>query len=333
MSTLATSTASASIWVRCNDRLRLVERIIFPAVESSAASLAPPEDLDMAYRPTWQGHLKLSLVSCPVALYTAINSGGDVHFNLINPKTNNRIKMITTDPDTGPIERSELVKGYEVSKGQYILLTNDEINSVKLESTKTIEIERFVAGEEIDRLYWDNPYFLAPNGKVADEAFGVIRTAMEKSGQIALGRVVIGTRERILALEPRGKGILAYTIRSDAEVRDPEEIFHSISAKAADPKMISIAEKIIEQQEGPFDPSQFVDRYEEALKALIADKKKGHKPAKVAEPEDTNVIDLMSALRASLSAKGNGQAKHESKGKAKATKLGTAAKSRIRKAS
>jgi DNA end-binding protein Ku len=283
----------------------------------------------MAYRPTWQGHLKLSLVTCPVALFTAVNSGGDVHFNLINPKTNNRIKMITTDLDTGPIERSELVKGYEVSKGEYILLTNDEINAVKLESTKTIDIERFVAGDEIDRLYWDNPYFLAPDGKLAQEAFGVIRTAMEKSGQIALARVVIGTRERILALEPRGKGILAYTIRTDAEVRKPDEIFDGISDKAADPAMISIAEKIIEQQEGPFDPSQFVDRYEEALKALIEDKKKGHKPAKVAEPEDTNVVDLMSALRASLSGKDKGGGKAAEKPKAKAA----APKAKARKAS
>jgi DNA end-binding protein Ku len=283
----------------------------------------------MAYRPTWQGHLKLSLVTCPVALFTATNSGGDVHFNLINPKTNNRIKMITTDPDTGPIERSELVKGYEVSKGEYILLTNEEINDVKLESTKTIDIERFVAGDEIDRLYWDNPYFLAPDGKLAQEAFGVIRTAMEKSGQIALARVVIGTRERILALEPRGKGILAYTIRTDAEVRKPDEVFDGISDKAADPSMIAIAEKIIEQQEGPFDPSQFVDRYEEALKALIEDKKKGHKPAKVAEPEDTNVVDLMSALRASLSGKDKGGAKTPAKPKAKAA----AAKTKTRKAS
>ena len=286
----------------------------------------------MAYRPTWQGHLKLSLVTCPVALYTATNSGGDVHFNLINPKTNNRIKMITTDPDTGPIERSELVKGYEVSKGEYILLTNDEINAVKLESTKTIDIERFVAEDEIDRLYWDNPYFLAPDGKLAQEAFGVIRTAMEKSGQIALGRVVIGTRERILALEPRGKGILAYTIRTDAEVRKPDEIFNGISDKAADPSMISIAEKIIEQQEGPFDPSQFVDRYEEALKALIEDKKKGHKPAKVAEPEDTNVVDLMSALRASLSAKGKAPATADTKDKRKAAKPAPV-KTKARKAS
>jgi len=261
----------------------------------------------MAYRPSWQGHLKLSLVTCQVALYTAINSGGDVHFNLINPKTNNRIKMIATDPDTGPIDRSELVKGYEVSKGEYILLSNDEIASVKLESTKTIEIERFVAVDDIDRLYWDTPYFVAPDGKLAQEAFGVIRTAMEKSGQIALGRVVIGTRERILALEPRGKGILAYTIRTDAEMRKPDDIFNAITDKAADPEMISIAEKIIEQKEGPFDPGQFVDRYEAALEALIEDKKKGHEPAKVAEPEATNVVDLMAALRASLASKGTRQ--------------------------
>ena len=159
----------------------------------------------MAYRPTWQGHLKLSLVTCPVALYTATNAGGDVHFHLINPKTNNRIKMITTDPDTGPIDRKDLVKGYEVSKGEYILLTDEEIKSVKLESTKTIDIERFVPGDDIDRIYWDNPYYLAPDGKMAQEAFGVIRTAMEKSGQIALGRIVMATRERILALEPRGR--------------------------------------------------------------------------------------------------------------------------------
>jgi DNA end-binding protein Ku len=280
----------------------------------------------MAYRPSWQGHLKLSLVTCPVALYTATNSGGDVHFNLINPKTNNRIKMITTDPDTGPIDRSELVKGYEVSKGEYILLTDEEIKSVKLESTKTISIERFVPEDEIDRIYWDNPYYLAPDGKMAQEAFGVIRMALEQSGQIALGRIVMATRERILALEPRGKGILAYTIRSDAEVRQPDEIFAGISDAKPDAAMISIAEKIIEQQEGPFDPSQFIDRYEEALKALIEDKKRGHKPAKVSEPDDTNVVDLMAALRASLSAKHTGAAKRAAK--TKPAKAPTKAKAR-----
>ena len=285
----------------------------------------------MAYRPTWQGHLKLSLVTCPVALYTATNSGGDVHFNLINPKTNNRIKMITTDPDTGPVERSSLVKGYEVEKGRYILLTDDEIRSVKLESTKTIDIERFVPADEIDRLYWDNPYYLAPDGKLAQEAFGVIREAMKRSGQIALGRIVMATRERILALEPRDNGILAYTIRSEAEVRKPDEIFEGISDAKPNQGMIDIAEKIIAQQEGPFDPSQFVDRYEEALKGLIADKQKGHKVAAVAEPDDTNVVDLMAALRASLG--GSGGSKPASKAKAKPAHKASATKSRARKAS
>jgi DNA end-binding protein Ku len=279
----------------------------------------------MAYRPIWQGHLRLSLVTCPVALYTATNASGDIHFNLINPKTNNRIKMITTDPDTGPIDRSDLVKGYEVSKGEYVLVTQEEINSVKLESTKTIDIERFVAEDEIDRLYWDQPYFLSPDGKLAQEAFGVIRSAMQTSGQIALGRVVIGARERLLALEPRDKGILAYTLRADAEVRKPDEIFGAISDAKPDPGMIAIAEKIIEQKQGPFDPSKFVDRYEEALKAMIEDKTKGRKPTKVSEPEDTNVVDLMAALRASLGAKpGSG---------AKAPAKSSAAKPRRRKAS
>jgi DNA end-binding protein Ku len=274
----------------------------------------------MAYRPSWQGHLKLSLVTCPVALYTATNSGGDVHFHLINPATNNRIKMITTDPDTGPVERSELVKGYEISKGEYIILTDEEIKSVKLESTKTIDIERFVPEAEIDRIYWDNPYFLAPDGEMAQEAFNVIRAAMEKSGQIALGRIVLATRERILALEPRGKGILASTIRSDAEVRKPDEIFDSIANAKPDPEMIAIAEKIIEQREGPFDPSQFVDRYEQALKTLIADKQKGRKVTEVDEGETTNVVDLMAALRASLAAKDKGDNKPTRKPKPAAKK-------------
>ncbi len=257
----------------------------------------------MAPRPTWQGHLKLSLVTCPVTLFTAIDAGGDVHFNLINPKTNNRVKMIASDPDTGPIDRAELVKGYEVADDEYVLLTEAEIKSVKLESTKTIDIERFVPAEDIDRIYWDNPYYLAPDGKLAQDAFGVIREALSRSGRIALGRIVLSTRERILALEPRGRGILAYSLRSDDEVRNPDEMFASISDAKPDAAMISIAEKIIEQLDGPFDPTQFVDRYEQALKALIADKQKGHKVTVSTEPDDTNVVDLMSALRASLAGK------------------------------
>ncbi|HUO23516.1 MAG TPA: Ku protein [Caulobacteraceae bacterium] len=257
----------------------------------------------MAQHSTWQGHLKLSLVTCPVALYAATDAGGEVHFNLINPATHNRIRMQTIDPDTGPVERSKLVKGYEVAKGEYILLSDDEIRAVRLESTKTIDIDRFVPADEIDRLYWDTPYYVAPEGKMAQEPFAVVREAMRRSGQIAIGRVVIGVRERILALEPRGKGILAYTLRTEDEVRQSSDVFAGIAAVEPDPEMIDIAEKIIAQRKGPFDPAKFVDRYEEALRALIERKKKGHKVQAVAEPEDTNVVDLMAALRASLEGK------------------------------
>jgi DNA end-binding protein Ku len=281
----------------------------------------------VAHRPTWQGHLKLSLVTCPVALYTALNASGDVHFNLINPKTNNRIRMVATDPDTGPIERSELAKGYEVEKGKYILLSDDDIKSVKLESTKTIDIERFVKVEDIDRIYWDHPYYLAPDGKMAQEAFGVIREAMERAGQIALGRIVLSTRERLLALEPRGKGILAYSLRTADELRQADDIFDSISSAKPDAGMIAIAEKIIQQQEGPFDPSQFTDRYETALKKLIADKQKGRKTVAAAEPEETNVVDLMAALRASL------EGKSKSAGSKAAAKPARSGRAKTRRAS
>ncbi|MBI1685375.1 non-homologous end joining protein Ku [Caulobacter hibisci] len=258
----------------------------------------------MAARPTWQGHLRLSLVTCPVALYTATNPGGEVRFNLLHPETHNRIKMVATDPDLGPVERSDLVKGYEVEKDRYVIVTPEEIESVRLESTRTIDIERFVDVADIDRLYWDNPYFLVPDGKLAVEAYSVIRDAMAGAKRIALGRVVMHTRERLLAIEPRGKGLIAYSLRSYDEVRDPADLFDDIPARKADPSMIAIARKIIEQQDGPFEPEAFKDRYEDALRALIKRKEKGGKAKVTAAPaEDTNVVDLMEALRNSLAGK------------------------------
>ncbi|MDB5460303.1 MAG: putative ATP-dependent ligase protein, partial [Caulobacteraceae bacterium] len=198
----------------------------------------------MATRPTWQGHLRLSLVTCPVALYTAISATGEVHFNLLHKETMNRIRMIPTDPDTGPVERADLVKGFEVDKGQYVVVTDDEIKAVRLESTRTLDIERFVDGGEIDRLYWNQPYYLTPDGKMAAEAFGVIREAMAQSGKLALGRVVLHQRERLMALEPRDKGILAYTLRNRREVRQAEEIFAHIKDVKPPPQMVEIATKI-----------------------------------------------------------------------------------------
>jgi len=255
-------------------------------------------------RPAWQGHLRLSLVSCPVVLINAVTRANDISFHLINPATNNRIKMITTDPDTGPISRSELVKGYEVAKGEYVLLSSEDLASVKLETTRTLDIERFVNADDIDRLYWEDPYFLIPDGKEGTEAFTVIHEAMLRARQVALGRVVMHTRERLMAIEPRGKGMLAYTLRMANEVRDPGEAFRGIPDAKPDKQMIDIALKIVEQQEGEFEPAKFVDRYEEALRALIKEKQKGHKPVRAPEPADTNVIDLMSALKKSLQKKG-----------------------------
>ncbi len=262
----------------------------------------------MAARPTWQGHLKLSLVTCPVALYTATSSASHVSFHLINPETNNRIRMVATDPDTGPIERSELVKGYEVSKDEYVLFDDADFDKVKLESTRTIDINQFVDENDIDRLYWDDPFYVVPEKGVGAEAFAVIRDAMKAAGKIAIGCLVLRNRERQIALEVRGKGLVAYSLRPHDEVRDAGDFFDDIPAVKADKDMVEIATRIIGQKEADFDPSGFKDRYDEALKEMIKAKQKGGKGVvESPEPDDTNVIDLMEALRASLKGSAGGK--------------------------
>lgn len=275
----------------------------------------------MATRPTWQGHLKLSLVTCPVALYTATSSAGDVRFHLINPATNNRIRMVTTDPDTGPVERSDLVKGYEVAKDEYVLFDEADFDKVRLESTKTISIDQFVDEGDIDRLYWDDPFYVVPEKGVGVEAFAVIREAMKTAGKIALGQLVLRGKERQLALEVHGKGLVAYTLRAHDEVKDADVFFDDIPEAKADPDMVEIAARIIGQKEAGFDPTRFHDRYDEALREMILIKQKGGKGVvAVVEPDDTNVIDLMAALKASL--KGRGAAKPAPKKGAPKTKAG-----------
>ncbi|MDE2489196.1 MAG: Ku protein [Alphaproteobacteria bacterium] len=270
----------------------------------------------MATRPTWQGYLRLSLVSCPVALYTGTSRTSEVHFNMLHKTTHNRIRMVPTDPETGPVERADIVKGYEVEKGRYVVVTDEDIQSVRLETTRTLDIERFVDEHEIDRLYWNDPYFLTPDGEMAVEAFTVIREAMEKAGRVALGRLVMHQRERLMALEPRERGILAYSIRSNREVRDPDELFDRIPDEKPNPQMVDIATRIIDQLEGPFDPSQFTDRYEEALRQLIKEKEKGHTVAAPAEPKEAEVVDLMEALKRSLGQTGGERRKASARGKA-----------------
>jgi len=258
----------------------------------------------LSSRPTWQGQLRLSLVSCPVALYGATSRTSDISFHLLNPETNNRIRMVPTDPDTGPVERSDLVKGYEISKSKYVILDNDELKAVKLETTRVIEIERFVDEKEIDRLYWNDPYYLLPNEDSGVEAYTVIREALAEAGRIALGRVVMHTRERMVALEPRDKGIIVYTLRMGDEVIPAKDAFSDIPASRPDKQMIEIARKIIEQREGDFEPEKFEDRYENALRDLIRRKQKGEKLITAEPVEEDNVIDLMAALKKSLKAKG-----------------------------
>jgi DNA end-binding protein Ku len=255
-------------------------------------------------RPIWQGNLKLSLVSCPVALFGATSHASDIAFHLINPETQNRIRMIPTDPDTGPVERADLAKGYEVSKNKYVILSNKELDAVKLETTHTLEIERFVSADDIDRLFWNDPYYLVPNDKAGTDAYVVIREALSQTGHIALGRVVMHTRERLVALEPRDKGIIAYTLRMRDEVVDPARAFADIPALKPDRQMIEIAERIIEQQEGAFEPDRFKDRYEDALRELIHRKQKGEKIVTAEPVAESNVIDLMDALKKSLKKKG-----------------------------
>jgi len=262
----------------------------------------------MATRPTWQGHLKLSLVTCPVGLYTATSSAGDVRFHLINPATNNRIRMVTTDPDTGPVERSDLVKGYEVSKDEYVLFDEADFDKVRLESTKTIVIDQFVDEADIDRLYWDDPFYVVPEKGVGVEAFAVIREAMKSAGKIALGQLVLRGKERQLALEVHGKGLVAYTLRAHDEVKNADDFFDDIPAVKADKDMVEIAARIIGQKEAEFDPARFHDRYDEALREMIAAKQKGGVVA-APEPDDTNVIDLMAALKASLKGSSKPKAK------------------------
>ncbi|MEO8894571.1 MAG: Ku protein [Rhizomicrobium sp.] len=257
----------------------------------------------LSARPLWQGQLRLSLVSCPVALFGATTRASDISFHLLNPETNNRIRMVPTDPDTGPVERADLVKGYEISKNKYVVLSNDELEAVKLETTHTIEIERFVAEKDIDRLYWNDPYYLLPNEDGGVEAYTVIREALSEAGRIALGRVVMHTRERMVALEPQGKGIIVYTLRMGDEVIPSKDAFADIPATRPDKQMIEIARKIIAQREGDFEPDKFEDRYENALRDLIRRKQKGEKLVTAEPVENDNVIDLMDALKKSLGRK------------------------------
>jgi DNA end-binding protein Ku len=257
----------------------------------------------MAPRAYWKGYLKLSLVSCPVALYPAVSEREKISFHQLHKQTGNRIRYKKVDAETGrEVENEDIIKGYEVSKGEYVELEPDELEAVAIESKRIIDIDQFVSAGEIDELYINTPYYIVPDGEVAQQAFAVIRDAMRKEGMVGLAKIVFTSREHVIALEARGKGMLGATLRYPYEVRKEEDYFDDIEDVRVPKDMLDLAVHIIETKRGKFQPEKFEDRSEEALKDLIRKKQKGEKIERPKESAPSNVINLMDALRESVKA-------------------------------
>lgn len=256
-------------------------------------------------RAYWKGSLKLSLVSCPVVLYPASTSVEKTRFHMINRETGNRLKQQMIDAETGDVvEGDQKGRGYELSKGKYVEIEPDELDAVQIESNHSIDIDSFVPRDEIDRRYLSHPYYIAPDGKAAAEAFAVIRDAMKDQERVALARIVLTNREHIIAIEPLGKGLLGTTLRYPYELRDEDEFFDGIKSPKITKDMVELAGHILDSKAGHFDPSKFKDAYETALKALVKRKAAG-KTIKRPEPDEkpSNVVNLMDALKQSLKGK------------------------------
>ena len=263
----------------------------------------------MAPRAYWKGFLRLSLVSCPIQLFPATSEREKISFNQINHATGNRIRYRRVDEATGEeVPTENIVKGYEIAKGEYVEVTDQELEAVALESTKTIEIDEFVPRSEIDDLYNIRPYYIAPDGKVGQDAFVVIRDVIEQMKVVALGRVVLTSREHVIAITPRGKGLMGTLLRYPYEVRDAGEYFEDIPNVKISKDMLDLARHIVETKSGHFKPQAFEDHYEDALKDLIAKKAKGEKIEVPKERPTGKVINLMDALRRSVQAEGGGRA-------------------------
>ncbi len=249
-------------------------------------------------RPYWTGFLKLSLVTIGVRLYTAATERERVRFHQIHEPSGERVKQQLIVPGIGPVEREDIVKGYEYEKGRYVTVDPDDVKRLRLETTDTIDIVEF--SDDIDPIYFDSPYYLVPDGSVAEEGYRVIREALRESGKVAVGRVVINGQERIIAIRPLGTGLLGNALRYADEIRKPEDYFGSIAADSVDEDQLAIMEQIIKRKTKKFDAGEFVDRYQTALRELIAQKLKGKLPEKERERRPAQVINLMDALKRSL---------------------------------
>ena len=255
----------------------------------------------MAPRANWKGFLRLSLVTCPVALYPATSESEKISFNQLNRKTGHRIKYAKVDADTGEeVANEDIVKGYKVDTDTFVEVTKEELENVALESTRTIEIDEFVDRSEIDPRYLIRPYYLRPDGKVGHDAFAVIRETIREMDKVAIGRVVLTNREHIIALEPLDKGLMGTLLRYPYEVRDPQEYFDDIQDVKVTKDMLDLARHIVEQKSGSFEPDKFEDQYETALVELINQKRAGKPITPKERPRGENVVDLMDALRKSV---------------------------------
>jgi DNA end-binding protein Ku len=276
------------------------------ALRASGAAFAEPS---MAQRPIWRGHLRLALVSCPVALYSAKHDRNTIRFNMINPETGNRIRMVTQDAETGePVERGQTVKGYQFKKDHYLLVTEEDLDSVKVESSSMMTVDKFVEANSIDPVYFDASYYIAPDGEAGKDVYAVLREAIAKTGRIALSRVVIGQRERTIALRPMDGGLIAHTLHEDRDLNSAKPLFEDTTGIKIDPEMVQLAVQLIDRQTSRYDPSDVEDRYETRLRAMLEAKLKGEglDAEETAEPDRSNVIDLMSALKTSLQQGGQG---------------------------
>jgi DNA end-binding protein Ku len=289
----------------------------------------------VAPRAYWKGYLKLSLVSCPIALYPATSEREKISFHQLNKKTGHRIRYRKVDAETGhEVESSDIIKGYEVAKGEYIELDPEELEAVALESKRTIEIEEFVPKAQIDELYIRDPYYIAPDGEVGQQAFAVIREAIRKEGMVAIGKVVFTSREHIIALEARDKGMMGITLRYPYEVRKQSDFFEDIKDEKVPKDMLDLALHIVGTKRGDFEPEKFEDQYEDALKELLRKKQKGEKIERPREPARSNVVNLMDALRESIKAEsGNERRKLRRTEHRSATKRGGRSAARHKKAS
>ena len=259
----------------------------------------------MALRPIWRGHLRLALVSCPVALYNARHDRAGIRFNLINPDTGNRIRMVTQDGETGKeLERRSLVKGYEFRKNQYLLLNDEDFDNVKVESSSIMSIEKFVDTDSIDPVYYDAAYFITPDGDAGRDVYAVLREAIAKTGKTALARVVIAQRERTIAMRPVGDaGLMAHTLYEHRDLNSSTELFDGLTGMKTDPEMVQLATQLVQRQAGKYDAADLEDRYETRLREMIDAKLKGEGidlEAETPPASTSNVIDLMAALKKSL---------------------------------